>query len=375
MDTAATMSTAAATPSAGDVARVWRAARGAHPQGHLDAAGCGVPSDRVLDAMVAHLHREREVGGYAAVPDMATPKAALAALVDARAQDVAFAESGTAAMAALLADWPLPAGARVGVTRAEYGPTVALLRRLAVRHRWTLVDVPLGDWSRLDLSGLGGVLAAGLDLLVLSHIGSHRGVVQPAAGAAAMCRAAGVPLVLDVCQSAGHVDTRGVGAAAYVGTSRKWLAGPRGAGFSILPPSEPGGALRPAADYESYEGPIAARVGLGVAVLEHHALGPGAVHARLAALGGEARRILHGVGGWEVLEPLDEPSALVTLRPPAGSTAESAAASAAAAGLAVAVVPPARAPGDMTVSLLRVSPSPGASEKVFHRLAGVLATR
>ena len=40
-----------------------------------------------------------------------------------------------------------------------------------------------------------------------------------------LCRAAGVPLVLDAAQSLGHVDTD-LGADVVYGTSRKWLAGP-----------------------------------------------------------------------------------------------------------------------------------------------------
>ena len=90
--------------------------RSSAPPGHLDAAGCNVPSDRVLDAVIEHLRLEREVGGYRAVPDFHAPKSALAALVGADAGDVAFLESGTAAMAALLGGWRLPPGGRVGVT-------------------------------------------------------------------------------------------------------------------------------------------------------------------------------------------------------------------------------------------------------------------
>ncbi|GII92349.1 aminotransferase class V-fold PLP-dependent enzyme [Sinosporangium siamense] len=419
------------TAAAGEsVAEAWRRARSAGPGGHLDAAGCNVPSDRVVNTMAAHLRLEREVGGYAAAPDQTVPKAGLAALVGARAQDVAYVESGTAATAALLGGWALPAGARIGVTRAEYGATVALLCRLAVRHRWRLVDIPLDGDSRVDLAGLRSILVSGLDLLVLSHISSHRGVVQPAQAVGALCRAAGVPLVVDVCQSLGHVETRGIGATAYIGTSRKWLAGPRGVGFLILPGAsrdfggrrgrrgerghaglgtngdrgEPSAAvlgasgdfdrisdfdgppdvpdtipcphaLCPADRFESYEGAIAARVGFGSAVLEHHALGPEAVHACLAAAGAAARGILDGAGGWRVAEPLGEPSAIVTLRPPPGTDPEETQARAAEAALLIGLVPTSRAPSDMTGPLLRVSPSPGTRLETLRELADVLRRR
>lgn len=410
----------AAGSSAGPraVAESWRAARPSTAPGHLDAAGCNVPSDRVFDAVVQHLRREREVGGYPAVPDFHPPKAVLASLVGAEAGDVAFLESGTAAMAALLGGWRLPEGSRVAVTRTEFGSTLMLLRRLARLYGWQLVELPVDDDSRLDLDGLRSLLATGLDLVTLPHIPSQRGVVQPAAEVGRLCRDAGVPLVLDVCQSLGHVDTGGIGATAYVGTSRKWLAGPRGVGFLIVPgltgagheggtgngggggrvrgEGEGGGdmdaavpaisghtwvdgeasPLAGAARYETHEGPIAARVGFCVAVLEHQALGPAAVHARLAELGVTARRLLDGVGGWRVVEPLDEPSAIVTLRPPPGSdpgaAVEKAGARAVEASLTVGVVPIARAPEDLPTPVLRVSPPPGASQEDLRTLARVL---
>ncbi|MEV0389702.1 ergothioneine biosynthesis PLP-dependent enzyme EgtE [Nonomuraea sp. NPDC050643] len=369
----------------------WRAARSVMPPGHLDAAGCNVLSDRAFDAVVAHLELERRHGGYAAVPDLTVPRAALAALAGAGPADVAFLESGTAAMSALLGGWDLAPGGRVGVAPTEYGSTVMLLRRLAERRGWRLVELPVDGDARIDPDALRTRLAAGLDLVVVSHLGSHHGVVQPAEEIGALCRAAGVPLVLDVCQSLGHLEVRGTGASAYVGTSRKWLAGPRGIGFLIVPGLTPamdapaptlGGHLwseesgpvpvAGARRYESAENAVAARVGLGAAVLELHALGLSAMHAHLAALGPTARGLLDGAGGWRVAEPLGEPSAIVTLRPPPGDSAEHAAARAAEASLLVGVVPTARAPLHLREPVLRVSPPPGTPTETLEALARVL---
>ncbi|TYB61929.1 aminotransferase class V-fold PLP-dependent enzyme [Nonomuraea sp. PA05] len=351
--------------------------------------------------MTAHLRLERERGGYGAVPDLTPARSALAALVDGGPGGgpgrVAFLESGTAAMAALLGGWRLGPGARIGCAPTEYGSTLMLLRHLAPRRGWHLVELPVDGDSRIDPDAVRTRLAAGLDLVIVSHVGSHHGVVQPAAEIGALCGQAGVPFVLDVCQSLGHVDARGTGATAYVGTSRKWLAGPRGVGFLIVPgltpamdapaptlsghlwgdPSLDGGEVAPvegAARYESSEGPIATRAGLGAAVLEHHELGPSAVHAQLADLGRTARGLLDGAGGWRVAEPLDEPSALVTLVPPPGDTAERAAARAARASLLVGVVPTARAPLHLREPVLRVSPPPGTPPDTLESLARTLAT-
>ncbi len=378
-----------------NITDAWRSARSSYPPGYLNAASCNVPSDAVLDAVVAQLRREQELGAYEATPDLSGGRAALAALVDADGPDVAFLESATAAMAALLGGWALPPGSRIGVTHVEYGSTTMLLRRLAPQHDWRLVDLPMDGDSRLDPAALEPLLP-GLSLVVHPHIASQRGVVQPAAAVGALCRAAGVPYVLDVCQSLGHVDVTGVGATAYVGTSRKWLAGPRGVGFLIVPgldeatmdaavpalgshrwagddPAPEPGAAR----YETSEAAIAARVGLATAVLELHALGPAAVHAHLAALGPTTRDILDGAGGWRVVEPFAEPSAITTLRPPPGddpaAAVERARALAAERSLTVAAIPTSRSPADMPTPVLRVSPTPATTESDLKALAAVLA--
>jgi pyridoxal 5-phosphate dependent beta-lyase len=378
----------------------WREARSSSPQGYLNVAACNVASDQVIAAMVDHLHQERALGGYDAAARAAgvldAGRAALAAYVGATAQDVAFVANGTTAMATVLGGWRLAAGAKVGVVQSEYGSNRMLIQRLAQQGGWSMVELPVGAHSRLELDGLAAALSRGLDLVVFPHVASHRGVVQPAQQAGRLCRDAGVPLVLDVCQSLGQVDVTDIGAAAYIGTSRKWLAGPRGSGFVIVP-GLTGGAgpdahaptfqthgwdrvgglpAHGARRYEQDEAAVACRVGLAVAAQEHQGLGPGRIFARLAGIGQRSRRLLNGAGGWHATEPVDEPTAIVTLRPPTGTDAASAVERAAtairAAGVQVGAFSPARAPDDMPAPLLRVSPSVGAHRHAVLTVARVL---
>src|SRR3954449_9961995 len=102
----------------------------------------------------------------------------------------------------------------------------------------------------------------------LTHIGSHRGVLQPAAEVAFLCREAGVPLVVDAAQSLGHADVD-LGADVVYFPARKWLAGPRGVGVLCVRRSlaaELTPLLRipdvpPAQLLESREAHVAGRVG------------------------------------------------------------------------------------------------------------------
>src|SRR5690606_23796343 len=59
------------------------------------------------------------------------------------------------------------------------------------------------------------------------------GLVQPAAETGAVCRAAGVPFLLDACQAVGQmeIDIAALDCDYLAATARKFLRGPRGIGF------------------------------------------------------------------------------------------------------------------------------------------------
>jgi pyridoxal 5-phosphate dependent beta-lyase len=225
----------------------------------------------------------------------------------------------------------------------------------------------------LPVDALGRVLDVppGLDLLCLAPVSSQRGVLQPVE----RVLQAGVPVLLDVAQAAGQVPVP-PGAAAYVGTSRKWLCGPRGVGFGALDPSWQGQlAAAPTlrhleaegmARYDSPEGNVAGRVGLAVAARSWSPALPPVVAAAPAA----ARVVLVGAGGWPVVEPIGEATGITTLRHPAADPVQVRRALL-DEGIVTSVVPPHRA-ADVPVPLLRVSThawvTPGDLERVATAL-------
>lgn len=371
----------------------WRAARSVPTAGFLDAARCNIPSDAVLRAQQDQHRRERELGGYEAEADAAEPLATLrcglAALLDAAPQDVGLVQSGTLGVQLALFGLRLPAGTPVVVSRAEYASNRLFVDDLARRRGWPVQEVSHDAAGVVDLPAIARALAAGAGLVLLSHVASQRGDRQPAAEVGALTRAYGALFVLDVAQSLGQLDCTGIGADVYVGTSRKWLAGPRGVGFVVAPaagrddrvdaPHTAGShgprsarAARGQA-FEADEADIGGRLGLAQAVAELRAAGPARVFARLAALGAATREVLDGAGGWQVRER-GEPTAIISLQPPAGVAVEATVAAARAAGVRVGVVPQERAV-DLEGPVLRVSPSLGAEPSDLERLARVLATR
>jgi pyridoxal 5-phosphate dependent beta-lyase len=365
-----------------DLGAAWRSARPRPAGRHLDSAASSRQSHRALEAAAHHARHEAELGGYvaeAAAEDLLQQgRSVLGGLVGMAAADVAFVESAQAALVALLTGWRLPAESRVACVPGEYAPNVVQLRAFGLRPEPLPVD---GD-GRADLAAVERLLRRDPPRVVhLTHIGSHRGVLQPARQVADLCRAAGVPLVLDAAQSLGHTDTD-VGADVVYSTSRKWLAGPRGVGVLFVRPAlaaeltpvlpEPEG-VPPLRAFESGEAHVAGRIGLIVAVGEHIAAGPDRVRERLAALGRAARQVVGGVGGWQVVEPADELTATTTLRPPAGTDVFATRARLLTEhGIVTSAIGPERAPGEMTGPVLRLSPHLDATLDDLEALAAAL---
>jgi hercynylcysteine S-oxide lyase len=365
-----------------DLGAAWRKARPRPAGRHLDSAACSRQSSRTLEAAAHHARHEAELGGYvaeAASDDLLQQgRSVIGGLVGMAAADVAFVESAQAAFVALLTGWQLAPGSRVACLPGEYSPNVAQLRAHGLRP----VPLPADGIGRADVEGIERLLADDPpSFLHLVHIPSQRGVLQPAAEIAALCRAAGVPLVLDAAQSLGHADTD-LGADVVYGTSRKWLAGPRGVGVLCVRPAvaaqltpvlpEPEG-VPPMRAFESGEAHVAGRVGLVVAVGEHLAAGPDRVRERLAAIGRATREVLDGVDGWRVIEPVDEPTATTTLTPPDGvDVVDTRTRLLTEHGMVVSAIGPERAPGEMTGPVLRVSPHLDATIDDLEALAAAL---
>lgn len=333
---------------------------------HVDVAACGRVSSAVLAAQVAHLTAEASCGGYVAEAGHAgieAGRAALGGLVGLGGDDVAFSESGGASFSVLLEAWPLAAGARIGTLLSEYGANARVLERLAAARGWTLVPL------RTDRLGRVTEVPRDLDLVTFPQVASQRGIAQPVE----VALASGVPLVLDVAQSLGQVPVP-AGCAAYVGTSRKWLCGPRGVGFAIVdgswerrltsPPTQAPTLHDGVRRFESMEANIAGRAGLAAAVREWTPELLPLVHARAAQL----RAALADLPGWCVVEPVDEPTGITTL---VGGDPVPLRAALLAQGFIASAVPTTRA-ADLDRPVLRLSTAAWVTSDDVEHLAAAL---
>jgi len=362
----------------------WRTARPKVAGLHLDSAACSRQSFAVIDAAAQHARHEAEVGGYvaaeAAAPVLDAGRAAIGALTGLGGSDVVFTTGSNNALDILLSSW---AGERtVACLPGEYGPNLAVM----AANRFQVSTLPADDLGRLGVEDAARRLADDPPALVhLTPLASHRGVVQPVAALAEVCRDLGLPLVVDAAQALGHLDCA-VGAAAIYSSSRKWMAGPRGVGVLAiraelahrlrprLPPPEMGLGIPVMKSLELGEAKVAARVGYSVALGEHLAAGPGQIRDRLAQLGGMTRTALADVKGWRVVEPLGEPTAITTLAPTDGADPERVRAwLIAERGILTTYAEVQRAPYEMTMPVLRASPHVDTTAEDLDQFAEALA--
>jgi pyridoxal 5-phosphate dependent beta-lyase len=305
----------------------WATARPRPTVLHLDTAASGRASSATLAAVADHARLEAETGAYVAEDQaresLERARGDVAGLLGTDADGVALVESATAAFAALLECWPLPAGARVGVAAAEWGTNLGMLVHRGLRPQALAVD----DDGVLDLDALETVLRVDPpDVVLVDQVAAHRGLLQPAELVVALGRTHGVPVWVDAAQAVGHVPV--AGADAVFATSRKWLTGPRGVGMlAIAPQHRSVLAVRrpdrhrdrpPVHLLDSAEAHVAGRVGLGVAVREYLDLGPVRVAERLAEVGRLTREAIGSLSGWEVVRPDAPAGATTAIVPVAG---------------------------------------------------------
>lgn len=352
--------------------RWWRDRRLPAELVYLDNAAAGRSSSATLAATAAHAEREAARGAYVAqaeaMPVLTEGLAELARLLGVPAAGAAFVPSAEAALDTLLAAWPLRDGGTVAVVPSEWGPN---LHAFGVRGLH-ITEIATRDDGTADLADLERLLAQARPALVhLTQVTSHRALIQPVAAAAALCRAAGVPLWVDAAQALGHADTA-CGADAIYATGRKWLTGPRGAGVVgvterwwgrlTIGVSDMVANVQPADSSPLWrlmavEANVAAWVGLCAAVTEYVQAGPARIWDRLAVVGRQTRQTLAGLPGWAVVGPVDSRSAITALRATGGQDIAGIRARLLGEhGIVTTAGAVTRAPREMTEPLLRISP-------------------
>ena len=126
----------------------------------------------------------------------------------------------------------MPEGGRVAVSGYEHNAVTRPLHALGARIK--VAASPLFDRAAL-LRAFENSISPELDAVVCTHVSNVFGFVLPIEEIAALCRAEGVPLIVDASQSAGilpfELDT--LGAAFIAMPGHKGLYGPQGTGLLL----------------------------------------------------------------------------------------------------------------------------------------------
>jgi selenocysteine lyase/cysteine desulfurase len=242
----------------------------------------------------------------------------VARLLGAEAGDIAITDNATRSWQAVFYALPFAAGDRILTSRAEYASNAIAFLQVAKRTGAVVEVIGDDESGQLDVEQLKRRVDRDVKLIAVSHVPTQGGLVNPAEEIGAVAEAAGIPFLLDACQSAGQLDldvTR-LKCDALSATGRKYLRGPRGTGFLYVHPRlrerlEPAMldlhsaswvspdeyVVDPTAKrFEVWERDYAAVAGLGAAI--DYALGWGlsAIEERVTALGAALRTRLAAIG-------------------------------------------------------------------------------
>jgi len=168
----------------------------------------------------------------------------LAGFVGASPSRLALVENATAGVNAVLRSLRWKSGDRIVLANHAYPAVKNTVRFVAERYGLTVIEAQI-PWPLAGPDALVDAYAKALDggarLAIIDHIFSPLAVVTPLEAIVALCRARGVPVLVDGAHAPGMLplalDALGdKGVDWYVGNCHKWLCAPKGCGFLVATP-------------------------------------------------------------------------------------------------------------------------------------------
>lgn len=322
-----------------DVARARGETPGAARMLHFNNAGAALSPERVVNAMIDHLNLEAQIGAYEAgeraQDALANTYDAAARLLGCTPREIAVTDSASRAWSMAFYAIPLKSGDRILASSVEYGSNYLSLLHVAQRTGASIEIIPNNDSGQVDVAALRDMLDERVKVIVMTHVPSNGGLVNPIVEIGAVTKETGILYIVDACQSVGQlpIDVNKIHCDFLSGCGRKYLRGPRGTGFLYakidalrridVPQISLDGArwlkgtcyeiADDARRFETWETNVAAKVGLGVAIDYALEWGIKRTWERIRKLANRLRRNLATLASVEVVDQGDELCGIVSL--------------------------------------------------------------
>jgi isopenicillin-N epimerase len=174
-------------------------------------------------------------------PALRAAAARLAAFVGARAEDLVFIENATAGCNTVLRSLVFAPGDEILVTDHGYAAVRKAAEYVATRAGARVVEAvvpfPIEEAAQV-VAAVAARLGPRTRLAIFDHITSPTAIIFPVRELIELCRAAGVPVLVDGAHAPGMLtlDVPSLGADWYTGNCHKWLMAPKGSAFMWAAP-------------------------------------------------------------------------------------------------------------------------------------------
>lgn len=307
---------------------------------HLNNAGSSLMPIPVIDAIKNHIDLEAQMGGYEAhanqLESISHAYSETAKFLNCKPGNIAYVANATDAFARALSSIPFEKGDVILTSDDDYISNQIMYLSLQKRLGVKLERVPCSDVGGIDVNQVEGLIRKySPKLVAVTHVPTNSGLVQDVKAIGEICAKHETIYMVDACQSVGQlpVDVMDIKCDFLSATMRKFLRGPRGAGFLYVSDRALEMGLEPlfidmqgaewvekdryqpwddARRFEDWEFPYALVQGSREAFKYANNLGIDVISERVVGLAGNLRNKLYTLDGITVLDKGEKLCGIVT---------------------------------------------------------------
>lgn len=311
---------------------------------HFNNAGASLMPQSVIDAMIEHIQLEAIMGGYEAADLKAKEITgfydSVAQLINCNATNIAFTSSATNSFSRALSCIPFQEGDSILLANEDYISNQIAFLSLQKRFKLKILRAASLASGGVDVDDMKRLMDAHHPKLVsLTHVPSNTGLIQPVEEVGELCSERDIYYLVDACQSVGQipVDVKKIKCDFLSATMRKFLRGPRGAGFLYVSDKIINQKLEPlfidmrgadwisadeytprmdARRFEDWELPYALVLGSKAAIDQALVVGSNEIQARNKHLCSLVRKAISGISRLRLLDIGERQSSIITVEIP-----------------------------------------------------------